>query len=361
MFCTYLYKTRTSELSVLDPDQMRADAPTPEELEAKRGRFARKKFKGAGHRGRPQCRVGEMMWVDVTAPTDDDYALLRERFGLHAMVLEDVREHEGRPKLHSYGDYLYVVFFALSWKQVPADDDDPEHFKLDVHEIDCLIGSDYLITIHDTPLSPLDDLRNRWLLRPDMMRSGTGYLLYEIMDEVMDDYFPLLNAMDEHIDDFEERLFDAEDDKAFSGSNTLSTEIFALKRDLIQIRRIAGPTRDVVNILLRRDADTGGRNFAYYQDLYDHAARIVDQIDSFREMLTGALDAYLATESNRMNKVMKTLTACSIILLVPNLIAAIYGMNFNDMPIAHGFWGSLGVMAITIIALGVFFKRLNWL
>ena len=174
-----------------------------------------------------------------------------------------------------------------------------------------------------------------------MMRSGTGYLLYEIMDEVMDDYFPLLNAMDEHIDDFEERLFDAEDDKAFSGSNTLSTEIFALKRDLIQIRRIAGPTRDVVNILLRRDADTGGRNFAYYQDLYDHAARIVDQIDSFREMLTGALDAYLATESNRMNKVMKTLTACSIILLVPNLIAAIYGMNFNDMPIAHGFWGSL--------------------
>ena len=155
MFCTYLYKTRTSQLNVLDPDQMRADMPTGEEIEAKQERLKRKKFKGAGHRGRPQCRAGEMMWVDVTAPTDADYALLRERFGLHAMVLEDVREHEGRPKLHSYGDYLYVVFFALSWKQVPADDDDPEHFKLDVHEIDCLIGSDYLITIHDTPLTPI--------------------------------------------------------------------------------------------------------------------------------------------------------------------------------------------------------------
>jgi magnesium transporter len=177
------------------------------------------------------------------------------------------------------------------------------------------------------------------------------------MDEVLDEYFPVLDLLDERIDDFEDRLFQEFEEH-------LSAEIFSLKRSLLQIRRIAGPTRDVANILLRRDAESGGKHFAYFQDLYDHAVRIVDMVDSFRELLSGALDAYLAMASNRMNAVMKTLTSASIILLVPTLIAGVYGMNFENMPELHsryGYYIALGVMGSAIAGLTLFFKRKEWL
>jgi magnesium transporter len=180
------------------------------------------------------------------------------------------------------------------------------------------------------------------------------------MDEVLDDYFPALDVLDEHIDELETKLF--ADDR--TSDQKITAGIFSLKRNLLEIRHIAGPTRDVVNILLRRDAETGGKNFAYFQDLYDHAVRIVDMTDTFRDVLSGALDAYLAVESNRMNAVMKTLTSASIMLLIPTLIAGIYGMNFENMPELHsryGYYGALGAMTISTISLYMMFKRKNWL
>lgn len=237
-------------------------------------------------------------------------------------------------------------------------------FEMKISEIDCIVGSDYVVTIHEEPIAPLDDLHDRWQRRPEMMKAGTGYLLYEIMDEVLDDYFPVLDALDDRIDEFEERLFKTQDEDEADNQNPMSGDIFVLRRNLIQMRRIAGPTRDVANMLLRHDADTDGKNFAYYQDLYDHATRIVDTIDNFREILSGALDAHLATESNRMNMVMKTLTACSIILLVPNLIAAIYGMNFEYMPelrVRESYFFVLAIMANAMLFLVAYFKRKKWL
>ncbi len=307
----------------------------------------------------------------MTAPTEDDYELLAQRFDLHPMVVEDIKSHEGRPKLHDYGDYLYIIFHALEYSKDGVCDDENAASKdvaskaaaddaachVSLCEIDCLVGPDYVVTIHPTPLKPFDDLRARWQRNPQLMQSGAGYLLYELMDEILDDYFPVLDALDERIDDFEDRLFQEFQDK-------LSADIFSLKRSLLQIRRIVGPTRDVINILLRRDADTGGKHFAYFQDLYDHSNRLVDMIDTFRDLLSGALDAYLAMASNRMNAVMKTMTAASIILLVPTLIAGIYGMNFENMPELHsrfGYYGALGAMATTIVGLIIYFRRKNWL
>jgi magnesium transporter len=364
MLCTYLYNAPANVLKVLNDDELLLHMPGDREVPARQN--------GAAHRGQGKCRDGELMWVDVTAPDHADFALLEQRFGLHAMVSEDIRAHEGRPKLHNYEDYLYLIFHAVR-RLEPAETPTPEAdqstsdsnsgcaFGMDVCEIDCLVGPDWVVTIHHEPLPPLEDLHRRWQRRPDLMKAGTGYLLYEIMDEVLDDYFPLLDALDERIDSFEERLFDHQKNDNSANQGTLSGDIFALKRCLIQVRRVAGPTRDVVNTLLRLEADNGGRNFAYYQDLYDHSTRIVENIDSFRDMLSSALDAYLATESNRMNGVMKTLTACSIILLVPNLIAAIYGMNFDDMPKQHGFWGSIAAMASIIVGLALAFKHKRWL
>ena len=364
MICTYLYHTQQKQLELLEPEDLMAQAPDEAALAEKSSAMRERKFKGAAFRGKPRCSADQFMWVDVTAPTHEDFAMLGQRFGLHPLVLEDIQAKEGRPKLHNYSDYLYLIFFGVNWREHDPDDaKGGERFELCLHEIDCLVGADFIVTIHPEPLTPFDDLRDRWLRRPEMMKSGTGYLLYEIMDEVLDDYFPLLDALDERIDEFEEQLFDNESDTK-NPTHRLSSQIFALKRNLISIRRVAGPTRDVVNILLRHDADTGGKNFAYYQDLYDHSTRIVDMIDNFREIVAGALDAYLATESNRMNQVMKTLTACSIILLVPNLMAAIYGMNFENMPelkTHDGYFVVIGAMITFVGALFAYFKRLNWL
>ena len=304
----------------------------------------------------PQCRAGELLWIDITAPTDNDYVHLSRRFGFHPMVLEDIRERDGRPKMHDYGDYLFIVCHALNFEEATQKSLSSQP-ALHIEEVDILVGADYVITIHEGEVSPLRDLASRWKRRPALMKNGAGHLLYEVLDEILDEYFPLLDSMDERIDDFEERLFNQFEEN-------LSGDIFALKRQLIQVRRIAGPMRDVINILLRHDSDSGGSHFAYFQDLYDHAARIVDNVDTFRELMSGALDAYLALASNRMNAVMKTLTSASIILLVPTLIAGVYGMNFENMPELkqpYGYHAVLLVMASAMLVLYAMFKRRGWL
>jgi magnesium transporter len=355
MLRALLYHINRNELRPLAREDLLQSAPTA----AERARKSNGKGEDGStlRAGRTHCHENEFVWVDVIAPDADDFQALAQRFELHEMVLDDLRETRARPKIHDYGDYSYLAFYAISWTQ------DQEHegrADFALAEIDCVLGPDYVVTVHAAPLSPLDDLRERWQKHPQMMKSGPAYLLYEMMDAVLDDYFPALEALDARIDGIENRLFE----NAPNGDRPLTGEIFALKRDLLQIRHVAGPTRDVVNILLRRDAETGGAHFAYFQDLYDHASRIVDMTDTFRDVLSGALDAFLAVESNRMNSIMKTLTSASIILLVPNLIAAIYGMNFEYMPELHtryGYFFALGFMLFLVLGLYANFKRKNWL
>jgi magnesium transporter len=350
MLRALLYHQERNELQPLAREELLDCSPENEEAARKRDMGDMNSL----HTGVPQCREKEFLWVDAVAPDENEYQLLASRFHLHAMVLEDMKAREGRPKLHNYDEYLYLIFHAIEYSSGAG-----EH-ELKLHEIDCLVGPDYVLTIHDENLQPLEDLANRWKAHPSLMKPGPAYLLYEIMDEVLDDYFPALDVLDERIDHLETKLF--ADDR--TGDQKITADIFSLKRNLLQIRHIAGPTRDVVNILLRRDAETGGKNFAYFQDLYDHAVRIVDMTDTFRDVLSGALDAYLAVESNRMNAVMKTLTSASIMLLIPTLIAGIYGMNFEFMPELHaryGYYGAVGAMLTSTVVLYTIFKRKNWL
>ncbi len=353
MLRAFLYNIQRNELQPIEREALRASMPAAHEN-------ARKSVDGdpSAHRdGRAHCHENEFAWVDLTAPDEADFQSLRERFQLHETVLDNLREKSTRPKIHDYGEYSFIVFYAINWNAAPTDE---RRDDFDLVEIDCLVGSDFVVTIHEAPLQPFDDLCRRWTAHPQMMRTGPAQLLYELMDEVLDDYFPALDALDARIDGIEDRLFDSERDD----EKTFTAEVFALKRDLLQIRHIAGPTRDVANVLLRRDAENGGKHFVYFQDLYDHASRIVEMTDTFRDVLSGALDAFLAVESNRMNAVMKTLTSASIILLVPNLIAAIYGMNFANMPetrLHNGYFYALGFMAAIVAALYVNFKRIGWL
>ncbi len=302
----------------------------------------------------PLSKSQSFVWIDASEPTPDEIVALARRFKIDPQVLEDIRASEGRPKLHDYDAYLYLIFHAIDLQL-----DEDQRLDLQTHEIDCLLGPDWILTIHPRPVAQFEELAKRWVKKPEWMRNGAPQLLYELMDSVLDGYFPLLDQIDTQIDSFEDRLYNSAGEE--SGSNSMSGEIFVLKRALLEIRHIAVPTRDVVNVLLRRDAQEGGHNFAAFQDLYDHASRIVENIDTYREILGGALDAYLAIESNRMNAVMKRFAAYSIILLLPTLIAGIYGMNFKDLPASHGFWGSITVMGATVVGSGGYFRWRKWL
>ncbi len=302
----------------------------------------------------PLAKAKAFVWFDVSAPTIVELHALAHRFNLDPQIMEDLRSLEGRPKIHDYVDYIYLIFHS-----VELDYDERGHLEVETLEIDCLVGPDWIVTMHPQPVPVFEDLMGRWERRPDWMKNGAGHLLYELMDSVLDAYFPVLERINERIDEFEETLYEAT-----SGRDTdrpLSGEIFALKRGLLQMRHIADPTRDVVTVLQRRDKEASGRHSAAFQDLHDHVSSIVGTIDTYREVLTGALDVYLAIESNRMNAVMKRLTSYSIVLLLPTLIAGIYGMNFDDMPKNHGFYGSLGAMTLIALGLLVFFKRRGWL
>src|SRR5687767_6405538 len=300
MLTAFLYNTQTQELRRLEQDEVLEC--TPSEHEAARKNQERDDSTGLLAHALPRCRPGEFIWIDITAPDDDDFALVQERFGVNNFVIEDIHSAEGRPKLHDYEEQLYLVFHTIETnKTTSSSTESKAPFAFELQEIDCLIGHDYVLTIHAKEVPCFEDLRKRWQRSPSLMQNGPAYLLYELMDEVLDDYFPLLDEVDDHIDELEERMLQG------NGRN-LSAEIFALKRTLLKIRHIAGPTRDVVNTLLRRDAENGARHFAYFQDLYDHAVRIVDTVDTFRDILGGAMDVYLASQGNRLNEVMKTMT-----------------------------------------------------
>lgn len=302
----------------------------------------------------PLGKTDSFLWMDISDPTETELEALARRFKLDPQIVEDIRGREGRPKLHDYDAYLYLIFHDIKLQC-----DEQKRLDLESREVDCLLGPDWILTLHESPVPQFDNLAKRWKQKPDWMRGGAPQLLYELMDSVLDGYFPVLEQLDAQIDDFEDRLYNSAGQETEAGS--MSGEIFVLKRTLLEIRHLAAPTRDVVNVLLRRDAQEGGAHFAAFQDLYDHASRIVENIDTYREILAGALDAYLAIESNRMNAVMKRFAAYSIILLFPTLIAGIYGMNFDDLPRSHGFWDSIGIMGTIVLALSGYFRWRKWL
>ncbi|MBV9468454.1 MAG: hypothetical protein JOZ57_04365, partial [Abitibacteriaceae bacterium] len=185
MLTALLYNTKTHSLQPLDRDNLLASMPEPEQVEAKQSQH-----KGdVVTKAPPRCHVDEFMWVDVTDPSEDDLHLICQRFMVHPLVMEDIKAREDRPKLHDYEEYLYVIFHALREvdKAEGAANEEAlaQRFGVELSEIDCLVGSDYIVTIHTDTVKPFATLRDRWQQHPELMQSGVGYLLYELMDVVL--------------------------------------------------------------------------------------------------------------------------------------------------------------------------------
>jgi magnesium transporter len=295
----------------------------------------------------------DLVWVDAVDPTEEDFALLESQFGFHPLAMEDARKQNQRAKMDEYDGYLFITM-----RGAVARIEDMAEPAGAAQEIDIFLGPRYLVTLHRGDCTAISETRTRWEQRPGRMPEEPAFLLYVLFDTVVDGYFPVMDALDEAIDRVE--------DEAFLPDSVVDIgPALVLKRRLLLMRQALAPMRDLANSLLRADIDLipdGTR--VYYQDVYDHTLRLLEQVDLHRDILTGALEAQLAQISNRLNQVMKTLTSISAILMTMALISGIYGMNFRYMPELewrYGYFGALGAMVLIGAGLTAFFRKIRWL
>jgi magnesium transporter len=296
----------------------------------------------------------DILWLDIEQPTEDDLALLRDEFHLHLLAIEDIRNRNQRPKVDDYGSFVHVVIYAAERAKPRG---------LAVSEIDLFYSDHFLIAVHADPIPALEEAIDRWQRNTEIVGNGIGALIYAVLDTVVDSYFPVLDGIEDEIEQAEERIFAQ---RRNAGYHNLTVEgLFALRRDLLLLRRVIAPARDVMGTLARRAlAHTHADILPYMQDVYDHVVRTLDTVDTYRDLLSGAMDASLSVTSNRLNQVMKTMTAGSIILMADALIAGIYGMNFTNIPELswrYGYAYALVLMAGVTAILAYCFRRAWWL
>ena len=300
---------------------------------------------------RERLSADNFFWLDLTDPTPDDLRRLGELFGFHPLALEDTEHFGQRPKLDHYGDYVFLVFYGAG-----RDGSEPD---ATLHEVHMFISGSYVVTLHSAPLPSLD--RQREQLDGRCLHSEQ-FLLYRILDALTDSFFPLLGEMDDEIDELEAAVIAGPTDQQLQ-------RLFALKRELVAMRKVISPQRDLFASSIDRISALPGLELDerdYFRDIYDHLIRISDLIDSYRDLLSGATDLYLSTVSNRQNDVMKQLTVIATIFLPLAFITGFFGQNFGflvrHIGSAWAFWGiGLGSMLATCIALLMFFHRKGWL
>jgi magnesium transporter len=298
-----------------------------------------------------RAQADTLVWLDIVSPEADDLALLRDEFGLHPLAQEDLEKRKQRPKLDTYAGQVVIVTYEV----LPATTPD-RTFTLG--ELHLFVGAGYVVSVRWQDSSAMESIEARFRQHPDAVATTPGSLVYAILDAVVDGYFPLIDRLSDQIEDLEDRIL--------AGGKVAGTlrPILDLKRELLELRRTLSPQRDVANALLRRDLPlVDDASAPYFQDLYDHLVRVLDQLDLQRDLLASALEANLSVTSNNLNAVMKRLTAFTVIIMLPTLIAGIYGMNFHFMPELSwplGYAFAVGAMAVVMIGAAIFFKGNDW-
>src|SRR5437773_2989077 len=291
---------------------------------------------------------GGFFWLDLDQPDQDDFSILREAFGFHPLAVEDSEHFDQRAKIDDYDDFVFLVIYGAS----------PDEDRL--VEVHCFYSERFLVTVHRDDCPAFAEIRRRYQKRNEAV-DRPSLLLYRIVDGLVDSFFPILADFDNRIDELEDEIFRDASDKQLQ-------EIFAMKRLLVGIRKAVSPQRDAFAALMGGVAELPGlaeEDERYFRDIYDHLIRISDLIDSYRDLLTGAMDVYLSTVSNRLNSVMKQLTMIATIFLPLTFITGFFGQNFDWMV---GHIGSLPVFLslgigselIALLVLLAFFKRRGW-
>jgi len=292
-----------------------------------------------------------IIWLDLESPSEQELNRLGEVFKFHPLAIEDASREHQRPKVDEYEDFYFVVFYTVSIGD--------QKQGLSVCEVDMFLGDNYLITVHNGKIHELDEVEQRWTRNVKQLEWGIGVLLYTMLDTIVDRYFPVVDAMVDQADDLEEGLFAGD-----IRQSTFTRGLLELKKRFLKLRRIATPERDVLNVLTNRDSPIFDENvLIYFRDIYDHINRLSDTIDLYRDQLSTTMDANLSLVSNDLNKVMRTLTSASIILMADSLLAGIWGMNFVNIPelrLQFGYYAALVFMFLISLLLFMFFRRRRW-
>ena len=299
-----------------------------------------------------QAGEGEL-WVDIDSTSMHQHALLEKVFEFHPLAIEDTLSPGTRVKFEEYDRYVFVVMAVIRF-----DEGTPEPFDLATSNTYFFLGKNFLVTVHAVPSKSCVAVQERLMRNPELMARGVEMTMHNIIDQSVDAYFPLVEELNGLVDGLEERLFERFDEK-------LIHEIFKAKRASFSMRRHVGPLREVLNVLTNRPCGyIRPETQLYYRDIYDHTIRIVESMDTLRDLLAGVLETYLSQTSNRMNKVMKQLSIVATIALPLIVVGGIYGMNFQHLPLTDhpwGFWIALASMvAVSTIVLG-WLHRNRWL
>ena len=292
-----------------------------------------------------------VIWLDLRDPDRDDLAVLATEFGLHPLAIEDaVQEHE-RPKLDRYRSHLFMTAYGVQLST--------ETGELHTSELAAFITPRALITVRKDDGLDIGSVVAYWDASPDLAKAGVGYLLWGLIDNIVDGHFAAVQSLDETIEGLEDQLFDDQ-----ARDRDVQRRTFALRKSLVLLRRVVLPMREVVNSLLRRDLHVVEDPMQpYYQDVYDHVLRATEWTESLRDLVTTILETNLTIQGNRLNVITKKVTSWPAINAVPTLITGYYGMNV-PYPGFGSHWGVLASALIMIVGVGglyVIFRRRDWL
>jgi magnesium transporter len=292
---------------------------------------------------------GAKCWIDLLAPTEADLALLGTRFAFHPLALEDCAHADQRPKSEEYGEYMFIVSQGFECPSTNIE-------EMRWYELHAFLGSNYLVTVHDTVIPGLEQVWKRVAGDPLLMRRGVDFVYYLLSDRIVDDNFPILDRIGDDLEVIEDNVLTR-------AEQTTLARIFALKSNLVLMRKVLSPQRDVFALLSRRgDERISERTALYFRDVHDHLARIVESIESNRDLLGNALEAYLSVQGQRTNEVMKALAILSAVFMPLTFITGFFGQNFEHLPFGSDpmMYTMIGSCIALPVALLLWFKSRRW-
>lgn len=294
----------------------------------------------------------EYFWLDLNKPGQEEERLLAETFHFHPLALEDLRKRGQRPKLEDFDDYVFLVYYGACEKA-------GDKGEVELQEVHAFISGSYIVTAHVTPIEALIEAGKRLKAQPPRSEQ---FVVYRVLDALTDSFFPVLERLDDELERLDEEIFD-------EPSPAHLERITQLRRQLVELRRVATPQRDLLargteDILEIPGLQADSRE--YFRDIYDHAIRISEQIDSFRDLLSGSRDAYLSTVSNRLNQITTQLTVVATIFLPLSFVVGFFGQNFawlvrNISSESDFFVFGVGSAVLSILALLAWFRRSSFI
>lgn len=304
---------------------------------------------------------GSLVWVDLCAPTHGDLATLAEELSFDRHAVEDALASAERPKATRHATHTFATVYATRLEAATEPEPGTLASRLRTSRVSAFVLPRGIVTVREDDLLDVSDVVSRWQDGPDVRRYGPAALLHGLLDAVVDGHFDTIQVMDDAIEGLEDALFDES-----ASVRALQQRTYRLRKELVELRRVVLPTREVVNTVMRHRVDSGpdmGELEGWYTDLYDHVLRASEWTESLRDMVTTVFETNLALQDARLNQVMKKLTGWAAIIAVPTAVTGWFGMNvrYPGIGTTAGFLASTLVIAVLALNLYVIFKRRNWI